>query len=413
MKRSGLFIAAAATLLALTAGWLAFRPKSPLLPEAGRVDTPAPSARPRPEPATAYATPEDRFANLMKTKGSAAALAVAKALTGKEREDAVFFLLSYGSIKDPEFVARELADCGLSPVHCKMVTDILMSQWHDPERAYEWAQRELTGEVRKSAISTALGRIAQVSPQRAIGEIGKLSDKGERDQAYGTVLLYWADTDFPAALEYLRNLSDTGDRSSLSITLASRWAEKDPASAKAELATDTTAQCSIQLAHHLALNEAKTDPKGALEWASGVSGEAGERAVRSALMAWAESDSATAAAYVDGADESARKRLEPALAGLWANQDPAAAAAWVLQHADPEAQAAMAVEVVHRWVDQSPDAASAWVDALPAGVTKDRTRTLLDQRLAAPADQRFRIHPDLYRQSSEDSMFPVKPTADW
>lgn len=415
MKRSTLFIAVA-TLLALAASWLAFRPKpsSPQAQGVGQVEPPAPSAPGRPGLAIHDTTPEDRLAGLVKTQGSAAALAAAKALTGKERDSALFFLFTYCATKDPEFVAREFAGSGLSDVYKKMIADTLASQWNDPERAYEWVQRELTGDIRKSAIATALGRIAQVSPQRAIEEIGKLSDQKERDQAYGTVLLYWADTDFPAALEYLRNLSDAGDRSSLSITLASRWAEKDPASAKAELASGkSSALASIQLAHQIALNEAKKDPKGTLEWAAGVGGETGERAVRTALRAWAAENPAAASAYVEGADASTRKQLEPALAGLWANEDPAAAAAWVARRSDPGEQADMAIQVVHRWADKDADATRAWIDSLPAGLAKDRSRALLDQRLAAPADQRFRIHADLYKLSTEDSMFPLKMTVDY
>ncbi|MFD0894911.1 hypothetical protein KBB96_04150 [Luteolibacter ambystomatis] len=72
------------------------------------------SARSR--PTSTGASLEDRFANLMKAGGSAAALAAAKALTGKECENAISFLFSYGTNKDPEFVARELADSGFPTV---------------------------------------------------------------------------------------------------------------------------------------------------------------------------------------------------------------------------------------------------------------------------------------------------------
>lgn len=412
MKRSILF--AAATLIVLVTSWLVFRPKSP--PQVPIIPNPTPRATAVREPIESgnHATTEDRLAGLMKTDGSAAAFAAAKAMTGKERDSALFFLFTYAATKDPEFAAKEFATTDLSDVYRKMIADTLASQWNDPERAYEWVQRDLTGDIRKSAIATVLGRIAQISPQRAIDEIGKLSDKQERNQAYGTVILYWADTDFPAALKHMQSLTDEADRSSLSITLASRWAEKDPASAKTELASGKSSSlASIQLAHHVALNEAKKNPKGTLEWASGVGGETGTRAVRTALRAWVAADPAAAAAYVEGADASVRKQLEPALAGLWAAENPAAAAAWVARRSASDEQADLAIQVVHRWADKDLNATRAWIDSLPAGLAKDRSRTLLDQRLASPADRRFRTHPDLYKQSTDDSMFPLKMTMDY
>ncbi|MFD0896009.1 hypothetical protein KBB96_08685 [Luteolibacter ambystomatis] len=354
---------------------------------------------------------ESELERVLRESGPAAALAKAKALQGQERESGVKFVLTTAALTDPEFAAREFKASGLSITGQGHVLDALMIGWPDPARALEWADKELTGQLRSSAISTSLARLAKTSPSAAIDFLKNIPPGADRKQAVGSIIATWAAVDPAAAMEYARTSGEPGAFAGAMIDVAPAWVKNDLASAKDYLAQSAGDDKSVYLAHLVAVEEAKKDPAGMLKWASDLQGEAADRARRSAVIAWADADAKAAAAYVDAAGDKDRTQLAPILAGAWASLDPAAAGAWVGKQGSPDVQAAMAMEVAYRWSSVSAEDSWSWASSLPDGPARQQACALLSKLANAPAERRFHVCPEIAARAAADASFFTKTEA--
>ncbi|MFD0896007.1 hypothetical protein ACFQ5Q_20460 [Luteolibacter ambystomatis] len=341
------------------------------------------------------------------------ALGKAKALTGEAREEAVKQVLLTIIQGDPELAARELPGSGLSQTGMTQVVDFLMSNWKNPAAALQWADQSLQGSLKERAVSLALAGLAAASPSAAVAYFEKIPPGQGRRQAFSAMLSSWAAADFPAALEWVKSSKDPKDLNTAIASLAPLWVEKDLPSAISFLQDSPDNPSAVNLAHLVAMKRMKADPAGTLSWAAGLEGVAGERAQRSAVISWVDSDVGAAAAYVDAANQKERQVLAPILAGAWAGVDPSAAGAWVAKQGSSEEQAALAVQVAYRWSSVSLDDAAAWAASLPEGPARRQSMALLNSLASTPANRRALVQPQLVGKATEDSRyFPPKSESD-
>lgn len=346
-------------------------------------------------------SPEDELAEIARVQGLAAALEKAK--SGSERERKVKFVLFLASSTDPEFTAREIVQSGLSATGKDQVVHSLMSDWPDASRALEWADKNLSGSLKASAVSVALARIARSDPGSTLVYLDGMPPGEERNQMLSAVLSSWASVDVVAALAYAKESLSPEDYSSTMIDVAPSWVEKDLAGAKNHLSQTSGNPESKYLGHLIGARMAAADPAGTLAWLSPQIGVAADRARRSAVITWVDRDPAAASAYIDSLPLEEKAKYAPALAGSWAENNPEDAARWVATLTDEGLQTQAILELLHRWQPTDAQAAAEWLDRLRDGHAKEDGFKFLNARDSVPLDKRFGIHPKLYIQAAEDS----------
>ena len=127
----------------------------------------------------------------------------------------------------------------------------------------------------------------------------------------------------------LRALSEWGiDNFAPRMTGVARWAAANPGHA-AEVVLAHPAGYTSQLALDTIAREwARTDPAGALEFASAKPGPLAAALEGTVLKNWAERNIKEAADWLARADLTTRRRLSPAFVEAWAKTDPNNALAW-------------------------------------------------------------------------------------
>ncbi len=318
------------------------------------------------------------------TQGPASALSAAKLLQGKDRSDAVLSILTRAARDgQTDFVIRELADCGLDEYHMDSVISSLVDGWADPAAAIAWAQGNLAGKRQRSAVSSAIQRLAKIDPLSAVSVLEGLPAGEARDEAFGNLIAGWGSHDYKAALEYARTSTGRSDHASALIGLAKTWVTEAPALAKAYLEDSRRDgdEGFKHLAHLLAVAQVEGNPEQTLIWAATLDGPAGERAQRSAIIAWADENVETVARFIATAEPSISDAYAPILASAWTAQDPAAAAAWA-SGLPPNQQLEVIAPLIYQWFQVDQTAAAAWLATLPDGPAKQHGSQILAARTA-------------------------------
>ena len=203
-------------------------------------------------------------------------------------------------------------------------------------------------------------------------------------------LANWAISDSDAAVAWASQLTNDQARGAALMTIAQAVAPSDPAAATriqaiipasspSLLPQETTSRDTVSaeqlpdgakrdaLIHSLAVQMAKDDPGGALEWVIGQMSPGLEldATVRTIIWDWAERDSAAAIAWISQlTDSSAQTRDTATVAMSLARTNPSAAA----QVADTlpvgTTKSNVVVNVAYNWAIIDPIAATAWVQTL-------------------------------------------------
>lgn len=391
MKSKSPLAAGGVVLALLVAGFLVLFPSDPPPPAAEKIPTGTPTRPPAISPTAPQSSEtvhidsaSNQAGQSYLADGSVAALARAKLLQGKEREEAVLTILMMAAHDaQTDFVTREFADCGLDETHKGFVISSLVNGWPDPAAAIVWAQGNLSGMQQRSAVSSAIQRLAAVNPRSAVAVLEGLSAGEARDEAFGNLIAGWGSHDYKAALEYARTSTGRSDHASALIGLAKTWVTEAPALAKAYLEDSRRDgdEGFKHLAHLLAVAQVEGNPEQTLIWAATLDGPAGERAQRSAIIAWADENVETVARFIATAGPSISDAYAPILASAWTAQDPAAAAAWA-SGLPPNQQLEVIAPLIYQWFQVDQTAAAAWLATLSDGPAKQHGSRIIADRTA-------------------------------
>jgi hypothetical protein len=184
--------------------------------------------------------PNDELLAIYHRDGAAAALAAAKSQPWPNREGLVFFILSQMVTEDPEFAAAELKTSGLSAYIKTALLEMILKNWSDGRKALDWAENQLTGELRCKAVAGALGILGRWEPEAAFAYLEKIPVCEARSQAICDLFASWGSSIPLYALLKARQLAPEEAQSATEHVLRS-WAKFDPESAAAwVLATEPT-----------------------------------------------------------------------------------------------------------------------------------------------------------------------------
>ena len=313
-----------------------------------------------------------------KTQGADTALEQAMKLPYKERESAVFYLLM-GLVKDqPAVVSNWVLDSGLADNKIEIILRDLVKRWEPHDSCLNWIEKELSGERLINFRGLALRKIAEKAPGDALQRISSMPAGSTRSRAVAMVVGGWADSDLPAAKEYvLKNLTGEEFASAL-IELFPKWVERDIDGARAYLkkSDNPSMKALVPMVVYDALAK---DPEQAMSWAIGLPERFREEGVRSGIFKWVDLSVDSAVEYVDGLAGEPRRSASLALGAAWADTDPEAAANWASRQANVPLARELTKEVLFRWCRTSPEAATDWVLELPDGAVRQEATILLDK----------------------------------
>ncbi|MEK7949524.1 hypothetical protein [Luteolibacter soli] len=206
----------------------------------------------------------DELVAIYEKEGADAALAAAKGLTGPDRDSQVVFILTYLARIDPEWVAKALAESGLSTTHQGFIVSAVMEHWKDGEKALAWASG-FTGDLRKSAVGMALRILVRTDPEKALAYVDAMPDSGNRSQALTDLFASWGEHDPKAALAHLDHLSPD-ERVRTTELIAGAWARKSPREVIAWIGTVQDKATSDRLLQEVALNWSSVALDDAKAW---------------------------------------------------------------------------------------------------------------------------------------------------
>ena len=238
-QRNRLLLAAALAILSVLAAWLVYREDTS--PRASS-ESYARSNRDRPAGGqkgsrsttekTVRELSNDDLAAIHQRKGAAAALAAAKSQPWPYRDNRVSFILNYLAVGNPELAAAELKTSGLGSSLKTGVLDAILKNWKDGRKALDWAENQLTGELRCKAVAGALGILAKSEPEAAFDYFEKLPPGETRRQTVFDLFEAWGSHDPESALMRAKGLTPEDTQSATEHVLRG-WAKADPAAAAA------------------------------------------------------------------------------------------------------------------------------------------------------------------------------------
>jgi len=345
------------------------------VPGTGMKSTVADRRNPEPQSvpagASARRAPEEVIA-LCEKEGPEAALAAAKAMTGKDRETAISLLFIHLGRVDPEFAARELKGAGLSEVHRSFAVDSIMGSWTDGEKALAWVTSEFTGDLRKSGVGKALGILVRTDSKAALAYLESMPESNSRSQALADLFVSWGGQDPKAALAYLENNLSPGERASSTEYVVGAWARNSPMDAIAWVGTIQEEAVSARLLHEVAMNWSSVSPAEAAVWLASLR-ESPVKAGILASLAERERNSIHCGFPLTPQQPDLSWKNKPvaemAVTDLrnWAYQDPAGARKYLEQAPQDidlsELSITVAAEISST---EGPAAAFEWARSLPA-----------------------------------------------
>ena len=174
----------------------------------------------------------DELLTIYTREGAAAALAAAKSQPWPDRDNRVSFILNQLAAGNPELAAAELKSAGLPAYFKNTLVDTILKNWKDGRKALDWAENQLTGELRCKAVARALGILVKTEPDAAFGYFEKLPPGGTRRQAISDLFAAGGSHDPETALMRAKGLTPEETQSATEHVLRG-WAKTDPAAAAA------------------------------------------------------------------------------------------------------------------------------------------------------------------------------------
>lgn len=342
----------------------------------------------------------DDLVALCDREGAAAALVAAKSQPWPNRDDGVFFILTHLATVNPEFAAAELKTSGLSAFLKSGVVDTILKNWKDGRKALDWAENQLTGELRGKAVAGALGILVKSEPEAAFGYFEKMPASETRSQTICELFAAWGSHDPESALRKAKELT-ADDAQSATEHLLRGWAKVDPAVAAAwVLETAPTNEILMagvyqswtsvspggakawfdslpegdakKIAHYLTISSSGTFTMGVFSrrietlddtWATKpFSGRN-----PADLMHWARQDTEGARSFVErNGTNPALKQLAPQVAAAISGKNgPSEAMDWALRLPEEnEIRKFARGEVLNGWCDRDPAAAAGKLESL-------------------------------------------------
>ena len=192
-------------------------------------------------------------------------------------------------------------------------------------------------------------RWAEADPSAALAWATARPDSPDALPVLKQAAVVWANTNLPAAMDWVRDLPAGTMRQGASIAVAFEAARSDPVQAlNLAIPLPQSAQRDELLIYGMRQYAAR-EPEAASQWALQVE------------------------------DPSLRNRLLEAVGTAASETDPSSAANLVSSSMSPGAdQNRAAVSIIQRWAQVSPEAASAWVNLFPVGgVRTDAVQNLV------------------------------------
>jgi hypothetical protein len=236
-QRNRLLLAAALAVLSVLAVWIVCRENAP--PRASSERHARPNRdRPADRQKTSRSTigkpvrvlSNDDLTAIYHREGAAAALAAAKSQPWPDRDNRVGFILTHLAAGNPEFAAAELKLSGLPSFFKDTVVDKILKNWKDGRKALDWAENQLTGELRCKAVAGALGILVKSEPDAAFDYFAKLPPGETQRQTLPELFAAWGFQDRETALMRANGLTPE-DASSATEHVLRGWAMADPAAA--------------------------------------------------------------------------------------------------------------------------------------------------------------------------------------
>jgi hypothetical protein len=299
------------------------------------------------------------------------ALERAKRLSGDDRTTAISAVFSVALASDPEFVASEVLDAGLTDFQVKTLLYQLDVAWVSPSRGLEWVEQNLVGELRKESRSRLLRRLATISPEEALKFLSNISPGSEYSESYVNVMLGWIQLDPAKAVAHAKNMPEEPGFSAILSIIGPSWIERDPASVKEFLEKHPNDKDTVGLTACLAINLARTDPGSTLKWTASLTGPAGAAAQRACIRELIQGNPKHAASLIANAVIEIRMQLAPKMAAAWSTRDVVAAAEWVSGF-PPKEQIPMVGPLLWNWINIDPQAALEWTAGLESGALKEK-----------------------------------------
>ncbi len=214
----------------------------------------------------------------------------------------------------------------------------LFGKWTaaDPSAALEFVQSCKQRSFRNHAARECFSSLAQVDPDRALGELRALP-KGElRENVAQGVIAMIGKKDPAAACDLLMtepSRSGWGDYYTRQIL--SEWAEKDPAAAAERLKSLPEEIAGEYSAAGVAATWARSDPDAALVWAKTLKGDRRAEAYKEIYAAIGRENPAVAWEKLKGEAGHLRGAISGRLLGVVADEDPEKAMAMLKSMAVP------------------------------------------------------------------------------
>jgi len=299
------------------------------------------------------------------------ALERAKHLSGDDRTRAISAVFSVALVSDPEFVASEVLNAGLTDHEVKTVIYQMDMAWVSPNRGLEWLEQNLVGELRKESRSRLLRRLATTSPEEALKYLGTMSPGSEYSESYVNVMLGWIQLDPTKAIAYAENMPEEPGFPAILSILGPSWIERHPASVKEFIEKHPNDSDIAGLTACLATNLARTAPESTLKWTAGLKGPVGEAAQRACIRELIQADPKNAASLIENAEIEIRTQLAPKMAAAWSARDVVSAADWVSGFPAKE-QIPMVGPLLWNWINIDPQAALEWTAGLESDALKEK-----------------------------------------
>jgi hypothetical protein len=181
------------------------------------------------------------------------------------------------------------------------------------------------------------------------------------------------------AAAYALSLPNTQNRDDIMIGIAGRWAWQDPLSALAWANTSLTGDARNRALSHAFIAYSHSDPAAAAAYLAQLPGDFPRFDVNTWGLAysWSLKDSQAALTWALALPTGDAAASNPASAvrsetlgivlGSWSGNDPAAAAAYASNLTSDPDFGKMASDITRRWNDVDPQAALTWAQSLPAG----------------------------------------------
>jgi GrpB-like predicted nucleotidyltransferase (UPF0157 family) len=285
----------------------------------------------------------------------------------------------------------------------------------DPSAALEAATSMPAGPARSSAITAAVSAWGQQDPSAAVAYAAAISDSTLRSDvlrnlsssgqipseelftilldhmppgdnfqsSISSVLSRWAGEDPAAAAKALLDLPPGRAFSQGASQVASGWAARGPLAEVVDWARQLPEGEARRSALSAAFGRAaQNDPRAAVKTLDGLTSEDRSAAIRELSSTWSRTDPQGALQWASSlTDPDERRRVVHSAVGQWANAEPEQAAAYAARLPDDQRKDSLQA-AVDRWASKDVEAAGAWLAKQPASFSRDGAAAALARKIA-------------------------------